>query len=73
MGNHGAESRVKTGADSNQISTPSPIIYHYHYLTSEIYGKVLLPAKFHNGEVSRWDVIRNDKLIVGCRIDDASS
>ena len=73
MGNHGAESRVKTGADSNQISTPSPTLYHYHYYTSENYGKVLLPVEFHTGEVFRGNVIRDDNLIVGCRIENASS
>jgi hypothetical protein len=34
---------------------------------------VLLTVDFHNGEVFRWDVIRDDKLIVGCRIEDAGS
>jgi len=42
-------------------------------MTSEHYVKVLLPVEFHNGEVFRWDVIRDDKLIVGCRIEDAGS
>ena len=74
MGNHGTESRVKTGGDSKTISPRR----HLHYTTTTVRLQktplgVLLTLEFHNGKVFRGDVIRNDKLIVGCRIDDASS
>jgi hypothetical protein len=34
-------------------------------------GHGVLPVETYNGEVFRWDMIRDDKLIVGRRIEDA--